>query len=138
MVFDVLVLNVDDHLRNQGFLWRGPAGGALSRADDLNRTPTGLKPRVLPTKRDIDEGACDLDLGLNVAEFFALSLTAAKTTIGEVGLAVATWRQGAEARGARASAIKRMAGATADLPGRADGGQAYRRRSFARTAPSPK
>jgi len=111
MVFNVLVSNVDDHLRNHGFLWRGAAGWTLSPAYDLNPTPTDLKPRVLTTNIDVDEGACDLDLVLQVAEFFSLSEAAAKTIIGEVGRAVATWRQVASGRGAKAAEIKRMASA---------------------------
>ena len=32
VVFNVLVSNVDDHLRNHGFLWLGKAGWSLSPA----------------------------------------------------------------------------------------------------------
>jgi serine/threonine-protein kinase HipA len=111
MAFNVLVSNVDDHLRNHGFLWRGAGGWVLSPAYDLNPTPTDLKPRILTTTIDVDEGACDLDLVLQVAEFFALAPAAAKTIVGEVGRTVAGWRQAAEARGARPAEIKRMASA---------------------------
>jgi serine/threonine-protein kinase HipA len=111
MAFNVLVSNVDDHLRNHGFLWRGADGWGLSPAYDLNPTPTDLKPRVLTTNIDVDDGVCDLDLVLKVAEFFALSAEGAKAIVGEVGRVVAGWRQAAEARGARPAEIKRMASA---------------------------
>jgi serine/threonine-protein kinase HipA len=111
MTFNVLVSNVDDHLRNHGFLWRGAAGWGLSPAYDLNPTPTDLKPRILTTTIDVDDGACDLDLVLQVAEFFALAPVAAKAIVGEVGRVVSGWRQAAEARGARPAEIKRMASA---------------------------
>ena len=119
MVFNVLISNVDDHLRNHGFLWRGAGGWVLSPAYDLNPTPTDLKPRILTTSIDVDEGGCDLDLVLQVAGFFALSPTAAKAIVGDVGRVVAGWRQAAERRGARPAEIRRMASAFehADLEG---------------------
>ncbi len=39
MMFNVLISNVDDHLRNHGFLWTGPKGWTLSPVYDLNPTP---------------------------------------------------------------------------------------------------
>jgi serine/threonine-protein kinase HipA len=58
MSFNVLVSNVDDHLRNHGFLWTGRNGWRLSPAYDINPTPTDLKARVLTTNIDLDEGTC--------------------------------------------------------------------------------
>jgi len=72
MVFNVLISNVDDHLRNHGFLWLGRTGWSLSPAYDLNPTPTDLKPRILTTNIDLDEGTCSLDLVENAAEYFGL------------------------------------------------------------------
>ena len=51
MVFNVLISNTDDHLRNHGFLHVPGRGWTLSPAYDLNPTPTDLKPRVLATAR---------------------------------------------------------------------------------------
>ncbi|TIT85128.1 MAG: HipA domain-containing protein, partial [Mesorhizobium sp.] len=62
VVFNVLVSNVDDHLRNHGFLWLGKTGWSLSPAYDLNPVPTDLKPRVLTTNIDLVDGTCSLDL----------------------------------------------------------------------------
>lgn len=62
VVFNVLISNIDDHLRNHGFLWAGTAGWSLSPAYDLNPVPTDLKARVLTTNIDLDEGTCSLDL----------------------------------------------------------------------------
>ena len=39
VVFSVLISNVDDHLRNHGFLWLGRTGWSLSPAYDLNLSP---------------------------------------------------------------------------------------------------
>ncbi|AJE48705.1 type II toxin-antitoxin system HipA family toxin [Celeribacter indicus] len=42
VVFSVLISNVDDHLRNHGFLWRGRAGWSLSPASmGINPVPKG-------------------------------------------------------------------------------------------------
>ena len=49
IVFSILISNTDDHLRNHGFLWAGPAGWRLSPTYDLNPVPTDIKPRVLTT-----------------------------------------------------------------------------------------
>lgn len=43
VAFNVLISNVDDHLRNHGFLWLGRRGWSLAPAYDLNPTPTDLK-----------------------------------------------------------------------------------------------
>jgi serine/threonine-protein kinase HipA len=72
MVFNVLVSNVDDHLRNHGFLWLGKNGWSLSPAYDLNPTPTDVKARILTTNIDLDEGTCSIDLVESVAEFLVL------------------------------------------------------------------
>jgi serine/threonine-protein kinase HipA len=40
MALNVLISNVDDHLRNHGFLWVGSNGWTLSPVYDLNPTPT--------------------------------------------------------------------------------------------------
>jgi serine/threonine-protein kinase HipA len=109
MVFNVLVSNVDDHLRNHGFLWLGRNGWTLSPAYDLNPTPTDVKARILTTNIDLDEGTCSIDLVESAAGFFGLGLPEARTIIREVGTAVATWRQVAAQVGVRPSEIHRMA-----------------------------
>jgi serine/threonine-protein kinase HipA len=111
MVFNVLVSNVDDHLRNHGFLWLGKNGWSLSPVYDLNPTPTDVKARVLTTNIDLDEGTCSIDLVESVADLFGLNLSAARDIIREVGAAVADWRAVAAAVGARPSEINRMASA---------------------------
>lgn len=109
MVFNVLVSNVDDHLRNHGFLWLGRKGWTLSPAYDLNPTPTDVKARILATNIDLDEGTCSLDLIESVAGYFGLGLPQARGIIRDVGVAVATWRDVAAQIGARPAEINRMA-----------------------------
>lgn len=111
MAFNVLISNVDDHLRNHGFLWLGKAGWSLSPAFDLNPVPSDVKARVLTTNINLDEGTCSLDLLEEVAGFFALTLTQARAIIKEVATSTATWRETARAVGARPAEINRMASA---------------------------
>jgi serine/threonine-protein kinase HipA len=111
MVFNVLVSNVDDHLRNHGFLWLSKNGWSLSPAYDLNPTPTDVKARILTTNIDLDEGTCSIGLVESVADLFGIALPVARDIIREVGAAVADWRTVAAAVGARASEINRMASA---------------------------
>jgi len=111
MAFNVLVSNVDDHLRNHGFLWAGAGGWTLSPAYDLNPTPVDLKPRILSTNIDLDEGTCSLPLVESAAEYFGLSPAQARDILKTTAEAVRNWRAAAEAVGAKASEIKRMASA---------------------------
>lgn len=111
MAFNVLISNVDDHLRNHGFLWVGQAGWALSPAYDLNPTPTDIRPRILSTNIDLDDGTCSLALVEAAAEFFGLAPPDARAILRSVADAVQTWRDVAAAAGARPNEIKRMASA---------------------------
>ncbi len=111
VVFNVLISNTDDHLRNHGFLWLGKKGWSLAPAYDLNPVPADIKQRILTTNIDLDEGTCSLDLLEGAAEFFALTLAQARSVIKEVATATATWRDVAKEVGARAAEINRMASA---------------------------
>jgi len=111
VAFNVLISNVDDHLRNHGFLWLDRRGWSLSPAYDLNPVPTDLKARILTTNIDLDEGTCSLDLLEAAAEYFSLGLQQARAVIKEVATATATWRDVARESGARPSEINRMASA---------------------------
>ncbi len=111
VAFNVLISNVDDHLRNHGFLWLGKAGWSLSPAYDLNPVPTDLKARILTTNIDLDDGTCSIDLLEAASEYFGLGLAAARGIIKEVATATSTWRQTAREVGARSSEITRMASA---------------------------
>lgn len=111
VTFNVLVSNVDDHLRNHGFLWLGAGGWSLSPAYDLNPVPVDVKARVLTTNIDLDEGTCSVELLLSSAELFGLSQPRARELIKTVATATATWRDVAKQAGARSAEITRMASA---------------------------
>ena len=111
IVFSLLISNTDDHLRNHGFLWPSPAGWRLSPAYDLNPVPTDIKPRILTTAIDLDNGTASLKLALDVADYFELTAGEAGQIAAEVGKAVATWRKVAAKLGLTAVEIDRMASA---------------------------
>lgn len=92
IVFSILISNTDDHLRNHGFLYAGPDGWRLSPAYDLNPVPVDVKPRVLTTAIDLEDGTASLERAMDVASYFELDARAATRIAGEVGRAVATWR----------------------------------------------
>ena len=111
VAFNVLISNVDDHLRNHGFLWLGKAGWSPSPAYDLNPVPTDLKARALTTNINLDEGTRSIDLLEEAAEYFSLGLVPARAIVKKVATATATWRDVAKEVGARAAEIIRMASA---------------------------
>jgi serine/threonine-protein kinase HipA len=111
IVFSILISNTDDHLRNHGFLWAGPAGWRLSPAYDLNPVPTDIKPRVLATAIDLDDGTASLNLALNVASYFELTPDRAQEIAAEAGKAVSTWRKVAAKLGLTPAEIARLASA---------------------------
>jgi len=109
IVFSILISNTDDHLRNHGFLYAGPAGWRLSPAYDLNPVPTDIKPRILTTAIDLSDGTASLKLALEVAAYFELSRDEARKIAAEVGRATATWRREAKKLGLAAAEMDRMA-----------------------------
>jgi serine/threonine-protein kinase HipA len=111
VAFNVLVSNVDDHLRNHGFLRSHKSGWVLSPAYDLNPVPVDVKARVLTTNIDLNEGTCSIGLLEAAAGYFALSLADARAILGRVAGATSRWREVAREVGAASSELDRMASA---------------------------
>lgn len=111
VVFNVLISNTDDHLRNHGFLYEGATGWRLSPAYDMNPVPIDVKPRVLSTAIDPDDPSASIDLALASAEYFGLKAKQAREIVNEVAVAVSRWRQVAERSGLSRADIDRMASA---------------------------
>lgn len=111
IVFNVLISNVDDHLRNHAFLYSDPSGWRLSPAYDLNPTPIDIKPRVLSTAIDLIDPRASVDLVLDVAHYFDIDSLQAKKILKEVGLATALWRKEAAKLKIKKAEIDRMASA---------------------------
>lgn len=106
IVFNILVSNADDHLRNHGFILEPGKGWRLSQAYDMNPVPhaDGLKLNITDA-----DNALDLELAREVAEYFRLSLVEADQTIAEFQAIVGQWRAVAESLGLSASEQSRMA-----------------------------
>jgi serine/threonine-protein kinase HipA len=111
IVFSILISNVDDHLRNHGLLWEGPAGWRLAPAYDLNPTPTDIRPRVLSLAVDDQDQTASLDLALHVAAYFGITDKTARRIANEIGQAVASWRDEAQRLSIRGPEMDRMASA---------------------------
>lgn len=93
IVFNVLISNVDDHLRNHAFLYGGLLGWRLSPAYDLNPTPIDIRPRILSTSIDLDNPSASIDLAFAVAEYFFLNRSDAQHVVKQVAAATACWRE---------------------------------------------
>jgi serine/threonine-protein kinase HipA len=111
IVFNILISNTDDHLRNHGFLYVGADGWRLSPAYDLNPVPLDVKPRVLTTAINETDGTASLELALSVAGYFDVDDAKAQKIAKEVGQAVTRWRAVAAKMGIKDSEIDRMASA---------------------------
>jgi serine/threonine-protein kinase HipA len=111
IVFNILISNTDDHLRNHGFLYQGSDGWLLSPAYDLNPVPTDIKPRILTTAINEEDGTASLALAMSVAKYFELDAAKAREIAKQVGKAVSTWRNKAAHHGVGKNEIDRMASA---------------------------
>jgi len=111
IVFNILISNTDDHLRNHGFLYQAGKGWQLAPAYDLNPMPTDLKERALSLAIDEADNTASLDVAFGVAKHFGLKDKEAKQIVKEVGRATNGWRQEAASLGLTAREIERMASA---------------------------
>lgn len=119
IVFNVLISNSDDHLRNHAFLYEGAGGWRLSPAYDMNPTPLDVKPRILSLAIDEADDTASLEVALGMAKQCGLKLPAAREIMAEVRAAVASWKTSAAAYGLSARDIGRMETAfrdTEELP----------------------
>lgn len=113
MLFNILVSNTDDHLRNHGFLYAGRGGWTLSPAYDLNPVPVEVKPRFLSTAigEDPNDTSASLRLALEVAEYFDLSEEEARSTAVQVAQVTRQWAERAQSLGIRGAEIDLMSSA---------------------------
>ncbi|HWM85519.1 MAG TPA: HipA domain-containing protein [Kofleriaceae bacterium] len=104
VVFNVMVGNRDDHLRNHGFL-REPTGWRLSPAYDMNPNPHRADHSLT---LDGATAAPDLDAVLSTAELYRLDRPRATRVVDEVRSAVAGWRDEATRVGLPRIEVSRM------------------------------
>src|SRR4029077_13656361 len=111
IVFNVLISNTDDHLRNHGFLYAGSDGWRLSPAYDLNPVPVDVKPRILTTAINEEDTTASLSIAREVAGYFELDDAEAGEIAAQVGKATSKWHDEAAAHGITKREIDRMASA---------------------------
>lgn len=106
VVFNVLVGNRDDHLRNHGFL-REATGWRLSEAFDMN--PSVAKHAHALT---LDGKSNEPDIGrvMATAEYYRLSAAQARSILDHISAQVGRWTELAHARGLSALEVRRMSG----------------------------
>jgi len=88
IVFYICVSNVDDHLRNHGFLLT-ENGWVLSPAYDINPVPTGGGLHLNISK---DDNTQDIGLALSVAHYFRVKKERAEDIVNEITTVVRTWQ----------------------------------------------
>jgi serine/threonine-protein kinase HipA len=95
MIFNLLINNVDDHLRNHGFL-RGERGWFLSPAYDVNPMSRVLWAPQHATSIVDEQSASNIVAALEAASFFDLSKARAQEIVEHVREAVSGWRKVAD------------------------------------------
>ncbi len=103
--FSVCVSNLDDHLRNHGFLLE-PRGWSLAPAYDINPVPLGDGLTLDISETD---NAQELDLVREVAPHFRIKPRDVTTIVAEVTTAVRSWPELATSLGLSRSAQDQMA-----------------------------
>ena len=107
IIFNVLIHNTDDHLRNHGF-FINEHGIRLSPAYDMN--PSADRDDLTLAINET-ETVCDLEVARGAHEFYGLPLAAADKLIAEVRASVTTWRQEATTLGIARSEQEELAAA---------------------------
>lgn len=88
VVFNMLIHNTDDHLRNHGF-FIGPQGLTLSPAFDLNPS---IDRKLLTLSVNETETACDPTVAMDACGDYGLSPSQAEAVLAQVETAVSQWR----------------------------------------------
>jgi serine/threonine-protein kinase HipA len=110
IVFNILVSNIDDHLRNHGFILVPGKGWRLSPAYDMNPSLNASGLMLNITEND---NALNLELVREVAPYFRLNVQRANEIIAASSAVIRQWRKVAAGLGLTAREMARMEGAFA-------------------------
>lgn len=92
IAFTILITNVDDHLRNHGFLHEDREFWRLSPAFDINPSPERV--RELKTWISEDAGSdMTIDALMSVIAYFRITNARAREILSEVAYSVESWRR---------------------------------------------
>lgn len=116
LVYSILVGNMDDHLRNHGFLMRFPGKWSLAPAYDINPAPMidrthGRQTPVSEESPVFHEVAAELDEAIARADRFGINAAAARAITSDVEAALTRWRTIGTHAGIPASALAAYADA---------------------------
>jgi len=89
IIFNIMISNTDDHLRNHGFLLKA-SGWRLAPAYDLNPS---IDKDHLALHIDVENNGLDLDLARSVGEYFHVNHAEQEAIIKEVKSACRKWRE---------------------------------------------
>ncbi len=89
IIFNILISNTDDHLRNHGFILT-EAGWTISPAYDLNPSTdkAGLALNI-----DMNNNTADVELAISVGAYFRLNEKSMNNILSEAKLAVSGWQK---------------------------------------------
>lgn len=107
IIFNIVVSNTDDHLRNHGFILT-PKGWILSPAYDINPS---IDKDGLALNIDMDSNTLDLELAKKVGEYFRLDGRQMDGIIEEVANSVGLWKEIAQEIGISPAEQELMASA---------------------------
>jgi len=89
LIFNILISNTDDHLRNHGFILT-PEGWRLSPAFDINPS---IDKEGLALNIDMDKNALDIDLAKSVGAYFRIEEIEMDRVIDQVRSVVSGWQK---------------------------------------------
>lgn len=112
MVFNILINNNDDHLRNHGFLWDSAAmGWRLSPLYDVVPAPVIAQTRYLHLGVGQAGRLATLENAISQYGIFGLSRAEAENIINHIAMVIREWRVYFEDSGVKPQDIEYMAGA---------------------------
>lgn len=106
-LFSCAIGNTDNHMRNYGFL-RSGLGWKLSPAFDVNPTE-GSHAKYLSTGLDFGNRGADIEVALNMCEYYRVGASEAKNQMREMARALQSWRSKAHKQGISKASIDKMA-----------------------------
>jgi serine/threonine-protein kinase HipA len=108
IVFNISISNIDDHLRNHGFLLTSPQGWELSPAYDLNPVSRQEKANFhsLAINQTSREGS--IETALSTIDEFRIKKDKAETMLADVQRSISEWKTIARSLGISRREIDRM------------------------------
>jgi serine/threonine-protein kinase HipA len=107
VLFSCVVGNIDNHMRNYGFL-RDAQGWKLAPSFDVNPTP-GDQAKYLNTSIDYDINEASVAAAIKAADYFRVSAAEALEFAGKMSSTLKSWEKVARANGISKGSINNMA-----------------------------